>query len=301
MLTLAVWSIGAILLALVGTYAYWFVKSTRAFARSTSSSVSSTESGRDFDTLTPEEKIRRSSAILVTKHQKDGGRLKAIVAEILKQPPNEGLQYSVGDEFVSLSHYGDETTYGDGDVVFFSGSPSSMRESMTYRSDRISMFGDMPLQTLRDLVSGKSPAAARPVSPLPSTAPAAAPAIPESEHPVTLEEATNSDGVTRVFEIRRAAVLKIPEWLPETSEPPLLLAEAIRLGAEAARAQSPDHSTFVARSVRLQLVGCCESFRNRWYYDMAFVPTTGGSVDMSHSVDVVILMDGTVVNGRIKR
>jgi hypothetical protein len=53
--------------------------------------------------------------------------------------------------------------------------------------------------------------------------------------------------------------------------------------------------------VRLQLVSCDEPVGNRWYYVLDCVPRRDGGLGMSESVPVVVLMDGTVVTGTIKR
>ncbi len=119
--------------------------------------------------------------------------------------------------------------------------------------------------------------------------------------PIDLERTTNGEGVTRTFSIPRSAAFGIPEWFPEKGEPPLKMAAAIRLATAAASAQSPDHGGFVARSIRLQLVSCDEPVGNRWYYVLDCVPQQGSRLGMSQSVPVVVLMDGTVVNGTIQR
>jgi hypothetical protein len=41
---------------------------------------------------------------------------------------------------------------GEGDVVFLTGNPATMRMSTSYRNDRVGSFGDMPLAEFRRLV-----------------------------------------------------------------------------------------------------------------------------------------------------
>jgi hypothetical protein len=118
---------------------------------------------------------------------------------------------------------------------------------------------------------------------------------------IDLERSTNGEGVTRSFSIPKSAAVGIPEWFPEKGEPPLKMAKAIRLATDAANAESPEHATFVARSIRLGMVSCDEPVGNRWYYVLDCVPRQSGGLGMSQSIPVVVLMDGTVVTGTIKQ
>ena len=312
-LAIAIWCLAIGVLGVFALYAFTLYKS-RAFFRG-ASSVSATSrtthaasspggqaDERPFHSLPPEEKIRRSTAILLTKHEKDGGRLKAVVTEILKRP-DAGLNYSVGDEFADLSRYVEgDADYGEGDVVFLSGSANEARESMTYRRGRISALGDMPLDVLRAMIRGDKGAVAEPAVPSARReAPVTPPSLPGKGPLIDLEQTTNGEGITRSFSIPKSAAFGIPEWFPEKGEPPLKMAKAIQIATEAASAASPEHMAFVARSIRLQLVSCEEPIGNRWYYVLDCVPRQNGGLGMSQSVPVVVLMDGTVVTGSTKR
>jgi hypothetical protein len=100
-----------------------------------------------------EKQVQAASIIAITKWQKSDSRLKCIITEILKQAPNTTFYYKVGDEYVPGSNQiEDDTIYGDGQVMFFTGSPATFRYSTTYSNDRISGMGDMPITELRDLI-----------------------------------------------------------------------------------------------------------------------------------------------------
>jgi hypothetical protein len=313
-LAIAVGFLAAGVLALFALYAVSLYKSRAFFRGATSVSASSsrtTHAGgppgvqdeKPFHSLAPEEKIKRSSAILLTKHEKDGGRIKAIVSEILKRP-DAGLNYSVGDEFGDLSRYVEgDTDYGDGDVVFFVDGATDMREATTYRHGRISGLGDMPLDLLRAMIRGGGGAVPQPAVPSAGHEVSVMPLSSAGKQgpSIDLERTTNGEGVTRSFSIPRGAALDIPEWFPEKGEPPLKMTKAIQLATDAASAASPEHTPFVARSIRLQLVSCDEPVGNRWYYVLDCVPRQSGGLGMSQSVPIVVLMDGTVVTGTIKR
>ena len=44
----------------------------------------------------------------------------------------------------------DEAIFGDGAVVFFMGSPATMKMAVTYTGDRIHGLGDIPIELLRE-------------------------------------------------------------------------------------------------------------------------------------------------------
>ncbi len=110
----------------------------------------------DFHARPPEEQIRRASAILLTRLEKEGDRHREIVAEILKRKPGVRLYYNVGEEYRSLSHSpspGCEGCEGEGSVVFMLGNPAQMVFSVTYEGDRLRSLGDMPIAEIRRLAA----------------------------------------------------------------------------------------------------------------------------------------------------
>ena len=107
--------------------------------------------GPSFGDLSIEEQIEKSSVIAVARYEKaPDGKMKAIIREFLKKDPDATVYYKVGDEYPGASRYpSGNTHYGDGAVIFFVGSPASMRMSITYSGDRITGLGDMPIELLR--------------------------------------------------------------------------------------------------------------------------------------------------------
>lgn len=104
-----------------------------------------------FHELTLDEQIKNSSVIVLTKYEKiEDGKVKSIISDILKHEGGATFYYSVGDEYHDSSFYPrDDIHYGDGQVVFFVGSPASMRMSMSYNGDRIGSLGDIPIELFR--------------------------------------------------------------------------------------------------------------------------------------------------------
>lgn len=104
-----------------------------------------------FHKLEIDDKIKQSSVIAIAKYEtsKDG-KMKAVIKEFLKKEANVTIYYEVGDELPSSSYYPVENmNRGDGVVIFFTGSPATMKMSMAYYGDRITGLGDIPMQLFR--------------------------------------------------------------------------------------------------------------------------------------------------------
>ena len=107
---------------------------------------------KQFHELELEDQIKLSSVIALAKYTtaKDG-KVKAVISEILKQDSGVTFYYKVGDEYQPSGYYPeDNTNYGDGIVIFFTGSPATMKMSMTYHGDRIHGLGDLPIELLKN-------------------------------------------------------------------------------------------------------------------------------------------------------
>lgn len=105
-----------------------------------------------FHELDLEEQIKEASVIALAKYEPSpDGKMKAIIKEFLKKDSDVTIYYNVGDEYQSSSYYSkDNTVYGDGLIIFFTGSPATMKRSMSYSGDRIRGLGDLPIELLRE-------------------------------------------------------------------------------------------------------------------------------------------------------
>ncbi|MGH8524511.1 MAG: hypothetical protein ACREXY_09920 [Gammaproteobacteria bacterium] len=152
-LTVAVWVAAiALMLNVAVTLSSYFGLSPMF---RTSPETGLTDSLAGFHEFPIEQQIRSASAIVLTKYRRDGDRLTSVVAEILKHKPGTTFHYKVGDEYKAV---GDRviranTHYGDGEVVFFAGSPATVRLSASYTNERIGMAGDVLLDTLRKIIA----------------------------------------------------------------------------------------------------------------------------------------------------
>ncbi len=100
------------------------------------------------------KQIQTASVIVIARYETEGKKLKCVISEILKKAPDTDFYYQVGDEYERGSHYmRADTTYGDGKIIFFTGSPASMKYSCSFTGDRVMSLGGMPFDELRETVS----------------------------------------------------------------------------------------------------------------------------------------------------
>ena len=113
----------------------------------------SLEQYNNFGDWPVEKRIQAASVIAIGRYQKSDSTLKCIISEVLKQKSDAAFYYKVGDEFPhGNQHIRENTTYGDGQILFFTGSPATFRFSCSFTGDRIGGLGDMPLSQLRELI-----------------------------------------------------------------------------------------------------------------------------------------------------
>lgn len=117
--------------------------------------ASGTDSVREpsiaFHEMQIEDQIKQASVIALAKFEPStDGKMRAIIKEFLKKRPNTQIHYNIGDEYPSSSYYpSDKTVRGDGVVIFFVGSPATMKMSMTFSDNRILGLGDLPIELFK--------------------------------------------------------------------------------------------------------------------------------------------------------
>ena len=109
------------------------------------------EEGKPFHEMSLEEQIQKASVIALARYEKaDDGKMKAMIKEFLKKDPDVTVHYNIGDEYPNSSYYpSEDKKYGDGVVIFFVGSPASMRMSVSYSGDRIGGLADLPIELFK--------------------------------------------------------------------------------------------------------------------------------------------------------
>lgn len=152
-LSIAVWML--VVISLLQAVA-WIVPMVAPglYLRHTASSVSVEKPEFESWTgLSIEEKIKRSSVVLITENKIEGKKLRAVIKEIPKQLPGTTFYYTVGEEYPPLSHATEaDTRYGEGSLVLLKGSPASMGESYAIYNGSIYGLGDMPTKKIREII-----------------------------------------------------------------------------------------------------------------------------------------------------
>src|SRR6266700_4055645 len=153
-LSVAVWCLVAINVFQVAAWVP-FVAPTSYMKHLASSPAVPKEMFESWERLSFEDKVKRSSVVLVTENKREDGKIRAIVKEELKRAPNTTFQYAVGDEYLPLSilQPKEGTQYGDGSLVLLQGSPAAHRESYSIFKGSIGALGEMPLSQVRAIVA----------------------------------------------------------------------------------------------------------------------------------------------------
>ncbi|MFL6591213.1 MAG: hypothetical protein ACJ8GK_00690 [Luteimonas sp.] len=117
------------------------------------------ESGVQIDSwqsLSLNEKLRRSSAVVIADIKVSDGKATAIATDVIVRNPETVVLYKVGQEVPVLSREASGfTDWGDGAVALLEGSPASMRESYSVLGGRIPGLGDMPVQKFEEMAHAR--------------------------------------------------------------------------------------------------------------------------------------------------
>jgi hypothetical protein len=160
-LTIAIWALVIVVLLNAAATAYSvFLPAALAhrindLAPSFTSSMdySPSDAFANFHDWSIEKQVQGASVIAFTKYKNEDGKLKSMIADLPKQNAGTVFNYKVGDEYTPDSRYPRENTqYGEGEVIFFTGSPAMMRFSATYSDGRINGMGDLPMKKLVELI-----------------------------------------------------------------------------------------------------------------------------------------------------
>ena len=165
-LTIAVWALTAVIAVFVSLYLVAYIPSfTLSSARPTGSAVAESaplmESFArypDFHAMPLEKQIEAASVIAIARYERVGERNKCVLSEILKQAPGTKFYFKLGDELRQCSHdVKPNETRGDGQLMFFVGSPADFRFSTSFYGDRLGGLGNMRVDLLRKQISEQRP------------------------------------------------------------------------------------------------------------------------------------------------
>jgi hypothetical protein len=156
-LTTAVWVLVAISALNLGVtlFGYWpyLAQATSTATVDSPPQVSApVDRHANFHDWPIDKQIQTASVIALARHRVEKDQVKTVIAEILKQTPGTTFYYKVGDEWRTHQPLRPNTSYGEGQVMFFVGSPAEFRFSTSYHGGRIGGLGDMPLDVLRSKI-----------------------------------------------------------------------------------------------------------------------------------------------------
>ena len=111
-----------------------------------------------FSKLSLNEKIETSSFIVIAEFQKSSsGKQVPIIKEFLKKDPNSEIFYNIGDEYKSHIDYPvPSNNMNNKLLIFFAGSPATMKYSTTYSGERIISLGGIPENLFREKCKEKA-------------------------------------------------------------------------------------------------------------------------------------------------
>lgn len=111
---------------------------------------------------------------------------------------------------------------------------------------------------------------------------------------------SDMNGVRTLFCASNDSIMKTPEWDGNTDNPPLKISEALAIGQKWLKKSNPKIDDFQVRNISITRVGNSD-IKNRWYYSLDFQAVIDGRTLFGSPFNVVILMDGAVVEPKISK
>lgn len=118
--------------------------------------TNSSETVRKLKSRPLEEQLEAASVVALSTWRKDGGDYRAVITEILKHREGTNFAYKVGDE-VRRSRRNDRAgvDYGEGEVMFFMGSPAKLEYSIAYSEGRLRNDEGSEISALREILRSR--------------------------------------------------------------------------------------------------------------------------------------------------
>lgn len=117
------------------------------------SSLTSALGPEDFYNWPLDRQVATATVIARADWRVENGVYKCIVAEIIKQKPGTQFDYKIGDEFSRGNQPAKpNTNYGEGQVLFFTDAPPTLRHISVISDGRLIGLGEVRLNTIREMV-----------------------------------------------------------------------------------------------------------------------------------------------------
>lgn len=105
---------------------------------------------------------------------------------------------------------------------------------------------------------------------------------------------TREDGTKIGVVVSDAQFANAPTWSPDKGEPPLSIAQVVKVSSTWAKEHFKRFDSVQVQSISLSEIGCTPGKRS-WYYLVHFAPVIDGSRIYSGGHFAAVLMDGTVI------
>ena len=165
-LTIAVWALTAVMAVFVTLYLVAFIPSfslssvnlTRSTVTDSVRPLGSFTSYPEFHAMSLESQVEAASVIAIARYEREGERNKCVLSEVLKQSPGTEFRLQLGAELGHCSHnVKPSENRGDGQLLFFVGSPAEFRFSRTFYGERLAGPSNMPMHLLRKQIGDQPP------------------------------------------------------------------------------------------------------------------------------------------------
>ena len=123
----------------------------------------------------------------------------------------------------------------------------------------------------------------------------------QESYGVMLNDVTDAKGNRIQFHTDTDRLVRTPDWSPGTQDPPLTVTAVTRIAIEAGKRRLPKADDIAIQFITLRKAdaygGSPPNKFTRWYYQVSVSPIVGGETYFKRSsmIDIVILLDGTVV------
>ena len=97
---------------------------------------------QSWEGLSFEDRVERATLVLIAENRTEGGMIRAYIKEELRRKPGTAFEFSVGAEYPPIARTPEpNTSYGEGVLLLFAGSPAELQESVSIHGGNVSVSG----------------------------------------------------------------------------------------------------------------------------------------------------------------
>lgn len=101
-----------------------------------------------------EKQIQEATVIAVGQNKEDNGEIRCVITEIIKRSPGIKFNLKIGDECEQGRYHRHNKlqNFGDGQIMFFTGNPATIKLLLAYSNNRIRV-NEMTIGDLRGKIA----------------------------------------------------------------------------------------------------------------------------------------------------